>query len=232
MSLLSKNIEVGFCHPSAPMMEINEPKPLQISDVKQPNTLRKDTIFQRCPAVQTYMYNSFRVDYPFSVEFNVNDQQLFSSDPKYLARYEDREPFFSWVGNIFECLCTDVFFFSDTPGVKMLIHPHKDSPLAPVIPAIVDIYKFPRVTHSSVFLSEGQKISIKKGDPAYNVTFFTPNEERVKLVPCSRPDLLNYQKERENYNRLTMAMKWKNLFDDSLRFKPKNQIKKFRLNNK
>tara|TARA_E500000318_G_C3563892_1_gene214791 strand:- start:101 stop:802 length:702 start_codon:yes stop_codon:yes gene_type:complete len=233
MAILTSNIQIGFCHPDAPILDATEPKAIETYDVKQRNTLRKDTIFHRCPAVQTYMYNTFRVNYPISATLDVVDQTLVCSDPKLLAVSSiNSNPLISWAGNILELFCTNVFFFSDTPGVKMLIHPHKDSPLSPIIPAIVDVYKFPRTTHSSAFLSEGQRIEIKRGDPAYLVTFFTPNEERVKLVPCARPEILEHVKIHEDYNRLTTVMKWKDLFKNALRFKPRNQIEKFKLDNR
>lgn len=229
MSVLKNIIEVGYCHPYAPITEVMEPKPLMNNDIKQRNTLRKDTIFKRCPAVQGYMVNSFRVNYPVSAELKVENQELFCDQPQYLQRNNGWDPFFTWPGNIFEALCTDVFFFCDVPGVKVLMNAHKDSPLPCMIPSIVDTYKFPRTNHACSFLTEGQKISIKRGDPAYVATFITPNEERVRLVPCNRPEILTWCKDREAFNRMTGSMKWKHFFTDGLRFRPKNQVEKYRL---
>lgn len=222
-------ISVGYCHPFAPISESTAPKPLKVEDVKQRNTLRKDTIFRRCPAVQSYMVNSFRVNYPVTANIKVQNQELFCDTPKFLQNINGWDSFFAWTGNALEACCTDVFFFCDVPGVKVLMHPHKDGPLPCIVPSIVDTYKFPRSTHACAFLTEGQEINIKRGDPAYIVTFITPNEERVRLVPCDRPEVMAWSKERETYNRATGVMKWKHFFTEGLRFKPKNQVEKFSL---
>lgn len=212
-------IEIGYCFSVSPELMLDEdvqPRRVNPSDMHVVEAEGQKS-FLKCPAIQSYIKNSFVVPCPFSSTIKLNEKPQFNSDKVFWTGDE-----FKW-DECFELLTNTVYFFTDAPNVTAVLTPHKDSPFgSAVIRAVWSVSQYPRGVHSALFgVKAGDTFTLRKGDPDYVVTFTVPYGEQVKLVPCNLPKSHDSELKAERFFVRYENRAWAKYFKRAALFREK-----------
>ena len=225
-------IDVGYSL-VAPLYGLTDEAPRRIGHSEMKGWQSNDTeIFMKCPAIQDYVKNTYLLPLHFYGSFKINgidgDGNLsVQNNLKNMKNVHVKDG-----GNgefLFEAEGSGYFFFSDIPGVYAIVQPAPNSPIKNPVRTVLDIYQSPRSLHPAWFARQNEEFTFERGSSVVMVTFVTPNNEAVNLVPCHETDLEIYLNKVEQDNRDTLMMSWSKLFKRQSISRPQNQIEKFRI---
>lgn len=226
-------IEVGYCFENTSYMLASEPpKRITVEQVKGFAVSEQDTFF-RCPAVNNYIRNTYIVPLNLHGDFTVkgffeDDTPDIETNIQGVRKLQVRRT--GEAEYLIQLLDSGITFFSDIPDVHALVQAAPDfSERDRNYEGLLDTYTSIRFMHPSWSARVGEKLSFTEGMGGLKVTFITKDNEPVNLVPCSRPDLLEYAKDIEQSNHFARMLSWKNIFKRIKVLRPRNQIDKFRL---
>ena len=199
---------------------------------------------KNCPSVKGYHMNTFEVKCPFDIEFTItrSEEEKETGDWSWVINQDkttlDLDDGF-WNSNQILNFSTDGTtvqvvphpnwgFVSDTPNTIMLQHSNGIDTNPQIITGQIDIYKWPdRQLSVAYYLDtdkDEQTIRIKRGQPWYRLTFFTPGLDTVKLVRMEkRPDFLEKTKNKSKLANVK-HMNWRKIFTDFGNSRPKKLI--------
>ena len=192
----------------------------------------------RCPAVRGYHMNTFEVKCPFDLEWTViidktNDglHWEINSDKTSINKHPEGLDVLSFEpeGKSVQVLIHPGWsFVSDTPNTIMLQHTNGIDTNPQIISGQMDIYKWPdkhmSVGYSFADTKDKKTFRLKRGQPWYRFTFFTPDLETVKLVRMEeRPEFLKRTKGKSELSMLR-NLNWKKIFTDFGNSRPKKLI--------
>jgi hypothetical protein len=213
-----------------------DPVGLELLEEVQPTRISQLTsdFVKNCPAINNYYKNTFEIRSPYTLDFTIKQSRNGPS-------WEIHDTTLA-VGNlgfdgekILQVTGDGDFvqiyprpqwgFISDTKNVIMFQHSNGITTNPPVISGMYDIYKWPDRNLSLAYKLEfGKRITIKKGEPLYYVTFITPNFEPVKLIRMyERTGFLKSTRNKENLSFMS-KQNWPKVFEYFGRSRPKKLI--------
>ena len=190
----------------------------------------------RCPSVRGYHMNTFEVKCPFDLEWRVTRDKTdipWCLDINPNNTTIDLDKGFHPLKVDSEGKSVQVMphpgwsFVSDTPNTIMLQHTNGIDTNPQMISGQLDIYKWPdRQMSIGYYVEKGkQTFTLKKGQPWYRVTFFTPDLRPVKLVRMEeRPEFLKRTKDKV-YLTGIKNLDWRKIFTDFGNSRPKKLIR-------
>ena len=190
----------------------------------------------RCPSVRGYHMNTFEVKCPFDLEWTItkdktDDTWRWDINPDNTTIDLDKGLQILSVDSegksVQVVLHPGWSFVSDTPNTIMLQHTNGIDTNPQMISGQLDIYKWPdRQMSIGYYVEKGkQTFTLKKGQPWYRVTFFTPDLRPVKLVRMEeRPEFLKRTKDKV-YLTGIKNLDWRKIFTDFGNSRPKKLIR-------
>ena len=200
-------------------------------------------VLSRCPATRGYHMNTFEVKCPYNLEFTITRSEEEKETGDWSAGINpDKTSFdlndmfwnsnqilnFTPDGTTVQVIHPGWSFVSDTPNTIMLKHSNGIVTNPQQVTGQLDIYKWPdRQMSVGYYLDTGkdeQTFTLKRGQPWYRLTFFTPGLETVKLVRMEeRPEFL---KRTHNKSQLALIKytNWRKVFTDFGNSRPKKLI--------
>ena len=201
-------------------------------------------VLSRCPATKGYHMNTFEVKCPFDLEFTItrSEEEKETGDWSWVIN-PDKTTFdltdmfwdsnqilnFSPDGTTVQVMTHPGWgFVSDTPNTIMLQHTNGIDINPQTVTGQIDIYNWPdRPLSVAYYLDTGkdeQTFTLKRGQPWYRLTFFTPGLDTVKLVRMEkRPDFLENTRNKSKL-ALIRYLNWRKIFTDFGNSRPKKLI--------
>ena len=193
----------------------------------------------RCPAVKGYHMNTFEVKCPFDLEWTITRDK---TDDSWNWEINPDNSTFSdaFLDKGLEILSVDSegksvqvmihpgwSFVSDTPNTIMLQHTNGIDTNPQMISGQMDIYKWPdRQLSIGYYVEKGkQTFTLKKGQPWYRITFFTPGLDTVKLVEMTKRSEFLMRTANKSYLSAIKYLNWRKIFTDFGNSRPKKLIR-------
>ena len=195
----------------------------------------------RCPSVRGYHMNTFEVKCPFDLEWTItrdktDDSWRWDINPDKTS-FDLKDMFwdsnqilnFSSDGTTVQVMPHPNWgFVSDTPNTILLTHSNGIDTNPQIVTGQIDIYKWPdRLLSVAYYLDTGkdeQTFTLKRGQPWYRLTFFTPGLDTVRLVRMEkRPDFLENTRNKSKI-ALIKHNNWRKIFTDFGNSRPKKLI--------
>ena len=202
-----------------------------------------DGILSSCPGTKGYHMNTFEVKCPYNLEFTItrSEEEKETGDWSWVINpnktsFDLTDAFwesnlilnFSSDGTTVQVIAPSWSFVSDTPNTIMLQHSNGIDTNPQTVTGQIDIYNWPD-RHISVayYLDTGkdeQTFTLKRGQPWYRLTFFTPGLDTVKLVRMEkRPDFLENTTNKSKLGAVG-KLNWRKIFTDFGNSRPKKLI--------
>jgi len=196
----------------------------------------------RCPAVKGYHMNTFEVKCPFELEWTVIRSREYEGDDRFSWTINEDKTTLNLNNNFFEesavlgfdataesvqvLIAPNWSFVSDTKNTIMLQHSNGIDTNPQTITGQMDIYKWPdrALSVGYTIKKDEQTFTLKKGQPWYRLTFFTPELEVVKLVRMEeRPKYLKKIKNKHMLSNIKYQ-NWRKIFNKFGQTRPKKLI--------
>jgi hypothetical protein len=195
----------------------------------------------RCPSVRGYHMNTFEVKCPFDLEWTITrdsgEGELFADNWHWEINPDnttiDCDKGLEILSVDSEGKSVQVMihpgwsFVSDTPNTIMLQHTNGIDTNPQMISGQLDIYKWPdRQMSIGYYVQPGkQTFTLKKGQPWYRVTFFTPGLDTVKLVEMTERSEFLKRTANKSYLSNIKYLNWRKVFTDFGNSRPKKLIR-------
>ena len=227
-------VKVGYCFPFeiGGLLEDSRITRCSIKDLYGFTASSKD-LFQRCPATQEYIKNTFLIN-PSRHEQIIIKGYDPKNDHFQLSGSFEPEPDefgFRYIEDdrvMVQMRGMSVFFFTDTPDVKAVVQGTIQTNRS-VVRGCINVSDFPRTVHPAFHCRIGDEIQLDPKMPELSVTFITPNAEPVSLVPCSIPQIYRVTSELEAYNIRRKKFGWREFFLRAKKLRMKDQVERYRL---